>query len=215
MLRTVILWCTAAVASAMCATAIADPIYFTDESAFNAAIKEKKLTVEDFEQSAASGSTVSFAGGSVNCVGTVWCPTFFGVRDEFGTDGLRTVYFASPDTITFVFSQPINTFSIDVLGLGTQGSTTFSILDSNGNQRDLFVNFVDPTPAPVSTPLFVGLVDIDHPFTSVSFTGTANGDGIDFDRLQYGMSKKVPEPGTIALFGLGLAGLAFTRRRKQ
>ncbi len=34
------------------------------------------------------------------------------------------------------------------------------------------------------------------------------------DNLEYAMSGEVPEPTTIALFGLGLLGLGFSRRRK-
>jgi hypothetical protein len=49
---------------------------------------------------------------------------------------------------------------------------------------------------------------------SVSFAGTANY--IVFDDVTFGsITPGVPEPTTYALFGLGLAGLAYARRRRD
>ncbi len=49
---------------------------------------------------------------------------------------------------------------------------------------------------------------------SVSFAGTANF--IVFDDVTFGsVTPGVPEPTTYALFGLGLAGLAYARRRRD
>jgi hypothetical protein len=46
----------------------------------------------------------------------------------------------------------------------------------------------------------------------VVIKSNASGDGYGIDQLTVA---KVPEPGTLALFGLGLVGLGLARRRKQ
>lgn len=49
--------------------------------------------------------------------------------------------------------------------------------------------------------------------TSLSFDDSSTGAGFGFGDFRY--DRSVPEPGTLALLGLGLASLAGTRRRKQ
>lgn len=48
----------------------------------------------------------------------------------------------------------------------------------------------------------------------ISLTNT-DGGGIAYDNVQFNASAQVPEPTTLALLGLGLLGMAASRRRKQ
>ena len=64
-------------------------------------------------------------------------------------------------------------------------------------------------------PFVASGIDFAGTALSVAFGGVANQ--VVFDDVTFGSSTPgdpIPEPGTLALFGLGLAGIGFIRRRK-
>jgi hypothetical protein len=180
---------------------------YTSEAAF--LLAAGAVTTESFE-SAPGGtpSNLSFGGLSVSCAGATYCPSFFGTRTGFATDGSLSVFFATPSTITFTFAAT-NAFAIDVIGLGTQGATDMSMLVSNGDNELVADDYTGGSFAS----FFVGYTSTTA-FTSVTFSATARDDGIDFDRLQLGTGNTVPEPSALALavLALGIGGAVRARR---
>jgi hypothetical protein len=141
----------------------------------------------------------------------VYCPSFFGVRTGFASDGVQTVYFATPSSATFTFNSPITVFGVDMMGPGTVGATDITINWVNGSSQ-IYTGITGLS----NTVWFSGVID-STPFISVTFSGTAPDDGIDFDRLQFRSAGVVPEPETYAMLlaGLGLLGFIGRRRKQQ
>jgi hypothetical protein len=182
---------------------------YTSEAAFLAAAGGG-LSFESFESPLSVTSTVvNFSGGSFGCSASGYCPGFFGVRTGFASDGVQTVYFATPSSATFTFNSPITAFGVDMIGPGTAGATDITINWVNGSSQI----YTGITGSGYDV-WFSGVID-STPFISVTFSGTAADDGIDFDRLRF--TGAVPEPETYAMLlaGLGLLGFIGRRRRQQ
>jgi hypothetical protein len=98
---------------------------------------------------------------------------------------------------TFEFGRAINAFGID---FGTY-QHAWAQVSLNGQSYSS------------NNGGFFGIIDTTDTFTTVTYAG--GGSGSLLDNVTYGMAgaAEVPEPGSIALFGIALAGAGFLRRR--
>mgnify|MGYP001788522153 CR=1 FL=1 len=192
--------------------AVAAPTAYMSDAAFSAANGATALTLQSFEVApTVTATSLNFGNVAFNCTGSTYCPGFFGRSTVYATDGIFSVFFATPDSATFTFSSTITSFGVDVVGLGDVGVTNFFINNGSGP-----LALQSGYSAPGGTVTFAGLTD-SAGFTTVTFTGTQRDDGIFFDRLRFGtaLAGAVPETSTWAMMisGFGLVGGAMRRRR--
>jgi hypothetical protein len=130
-----------------------------------------------------------------------------------GTDYLVAM---SPLTITSTYNKPFQLTSLDLVGwVGLLDSATLTGTRMDNSTVSFTANFGNTL-----NWLNWSGNDFNH-FVLTGFTGlksltiSANGLGIlALDNINIGVAA-VPEPGTLAILGLGLAGLAATRRRPR
>ena len=178
---------------------------------FNTAIGTAPTTGDAFTNAIAGGLSIEFDSGVVSTLSggfvgnaaqdnQVSGGTFGG---EVDGDGV-----SAPLILTWTFPSPVIAVGIDFAIIGRLDATiagsgqVFDIFSEGGGRAGFF-----------------GLVDTMAPFTQVQFLvfDNSRNDSFTADNLIFAAAPLVlPEPATLALFALGLAGLglaAFGRRR--
>jgi hypothetical protein len=141
--------------------------------------------------------------------------------------GARAAYFVDDFAVNQSLSQTIN---IATAGLYQIGFSAYAPANGFGNRVDArfsgviagvsLANYMVGTGSRTTWQTFFGVTNLAAGLNEVKFTFNTNGAPakdivIDNVYVIANPTSQVPEPGSLALLGLGLAGLAAVSRRKQ
>lgn len=160
--------------------------------------------------SVAPGVTTTWSGHSTEFGGTVRSQRSQQLGYNTTSGGTKHVHL-DPDSddarLVFSFDEPIQAWGAYITGVGSMAGTISVIID-DGLHRSF-----DLTGVSDGAVQFLGAMDFARPVTEIVIASIDGDDSVGVDDMQFANASRVPAPATFALLGLGLAGLAYRRRR--
>jgi hypothetical protein len=198
-------------------SANASVIFFNNDlTGFNAASTTSLTNFEGFVASGSNQSAVSFTidgntysntsgqnmaiCGANSCLGSPFDSSV--ILANFSNGGVRIDLAGGISAVGGLFGD-IN---------GPVGTGLISIFDGSGLIDSQVINYGDMGAGLPKT--FFGWTSTDTIFTRLEFSIAENGLWSTVDNVQYGSASAIPAPATLALMGLGLAGLGWSKRKK-
>jgi hypothetical protein len=124
-------------------------------------------------------------------------------------------YWEGSGTFIINFSAPVAAFGFYGIDIGDFGGQVTALLENGESELYTIPNTMYGSGGGV---LYWGIIDTAHTYTRLTFGNTAGGiDYFGFDDFSVGGigQVRIPEPASLALMAIGLAGLAGLRRRKN
>jgi hypothetical protein len=207
-------WLRTALFCAMVPAAAQAQTLYTSETDFLAAAGVAFSPMQSFESLSAGASTnqIVLPDFTMSTTTNVLQVTTSAILGAHATDGTSYVRWSapSPGSVVFTFTSAVNAF----------GMTLTDPVDANGHVLSLTTSSgasfasVLSGPLPSGAERFLGVISATA-FTSLSLHhGGPAADGMGIDEVHYGTVAAIPEPETYAMLAVGLAFLAWTRRRR-